>query len=89
MVFPDPATNEIYVADGYGNRRMIVLDADTGRYKRHWGAYGERPDDVPVPAYDPLAPPSKHFSNVHCAKVSRDGFVYVRDRASVAAAPSS
>src|SRR5690606_15371711 len=35
----DPKTNELYVADGYGNRRVIVLDADTGAYKRHWGAY--------------------------------------------------
>ncbi len=80
-IFPDPAANEIYVADGYGNRRVVVLDADTGRYKRHWGAYGARPDDGPVAAYDPSAPPSRHFSTVHCASVSSDGFVYVCDRA--------
>jgi DNA-binding beta-propeller fold protein YncE len=80
-IFPDPATHELYVADGYGNRRVVVLDADSGRYKRHWGAYGERPDDVPLPAYDPKAPASKQFNNVHCASVSRDGFVYVCDRA--------
>src|SRR5205085_10031278 len=41
----DPATNEIYVADGYVNHRVIVFDAATGAYKRHWGAYGNRPDD--------------------------------------------
>ena len=41
----DPATNEVYVADGYVNHRVIVFDADTGAYKRHWGAYGKRPDD--------------------------------------------
>jgi hypothetical protein len=41
----DPATNEIYVADGYVNHRVIVFDADTGKYKRHWGAYGKKPDD--------------------------------------------
>ena len=41
----DPATNEVYVADGYVNHRVIVFDADTGKYKRHWGAYGKRPDD--------------------------------------------
>lgn len=34
----DPAANEVFVADGYGNRRIIVFDADTGAYKRHWGA---------------------------------------------------
>ncbi|HYM09533.1 MAG TPA: hypothetical protein VEU62_02310, partial [Bryobacterales bacterium] len=39
----DPKTNELYVADGYGNRRVIVFDADTGKYKRHWGAYGHKP----------------------------------------------
>ena len=80
-IFPDPAAGEVYVADGYGNRRVVVLDAATGRYKRHWGAYGARPDDAPVPAYDPKAPPSRHFDNVHCASVSQDGFVYVCDRA--------
>jgi DNA-binding beta-propeller fold protein YncE len=79
-IFPDPEANEIYVADGYGNRRVIVFDADTGKYKRHWGAYGNKPDDAPVPAYQPSAPPSKHFNTVHCANVSKDGFVYVCDR---------
>src|SRR6266853_437392 len=38
-------TNELFVADGYFNRRVIVFDAETGAYKRHWGAYGRRPDD--------------------------------------------
>ena len=42
----DPKTNELYVADGYGNRRVIVYDADSGKYKRHWGAYGSKPDDT-------------------------------------------
>jgi len=79
-VFVDPATNEAYVADGYGNRRVVVFDADTGRYKRHWGAYGNRPDDGPVAEYDPAASPSKQFSTVHCANVSKDGLVYVCDR---------
>jgi DNA-binding beta-propeller fold protein YncE len=76
----DAASNEAYIADGYGNRRVIVFDADTGAYKRHWGAYGARPDDAMVPAYSPSAPPSKHFNTVHCTSVSRDGFVYVCDR---------
>ncbi len=79
-IFHEPAANEIYVADGYGNRRVIVFDADTGKYKRHWGAYGNKPQDGPEPAYDPAAPPSKQFNTVHCANVSKDGFVYVCDR---------
>jgi DNA-binding beta-propeller fold protein YncE len=41
----DRTTNEVYVADGYVNHRVIVFDAATGAYKRHWGAYGKRPDD--------------------------------------------
>jgi DNA-binding beta-propeller fold protein YncE len=44
MVF-DAAANELYVADGYVNHRVVVFDADTGAYKRHWGAYGKAPDD--------------------------------------------
>jgi DNA-binding beta-propeller fold protein YncE len=41
----DREANELYVADGYVNHRVIVFDAVTGAYKRHWGAYGKRPDD--------------------------------------------
>jgi DNA-binding beta-propeller fold protein YncE len=41
----DRAANELYVADGYVNHRVIVFDVTTGAYKRHWGAYGKRPDD--------------------------------------------
>src|SRR5882757_4203859 len=41
----DPSSNEVFIADGYGNRRVIVFDADTGTYKRHWGAYGKKPSD--------------------------------------------
>ena len=78
--FHEPVDNEIYIGDGYGNRRVIVLDADTGAYKRHWGAYGQKPDDSPMPPYNPSAPPSKQFSTVHCAIVSNDGLVYVCDR---------
>jgi len=76
----DPPTNEVYIADGYGNRRVIVFDADTGKYKRHWGAYGAKPDDANIGDYDPAAPPAKQFRTVHCAIVSKDRFVYVCDR---------
>jgi len=82
----DAAANEIYVADGYGNRRVIVFDSETGAYKRHWGAYGERPPaDDPLPAYQPGASatqPARFFRNpVHCVRLARDGLVYVCDRA--------
>ena len=79
-VFVEALANEAYIADGYGNRRVIVVDAESGRYKRHWGAYGARPDDGVMPEYSPEAPPSKQFNTVHCAMVSSDGFVYVCDR---------
>jgi DNA-binding beta-propeller fold protein YncE len=78
----DAAANELFVADGYGNRRVLVLDAATGSYKRHWGAYGNRPSDEKLPAYDPARPLSPQFGNpVHCARLSKDGLVYVCDRA--------
>jgi hypothetical protein len=80
-IFVDKNTNEVYVADGYGNHRVIVFDADTGKYKRHWGAYGNKPDDTNLGPYNPDAPPAQQFRNpVHCAELSNDGLVYVCDR---------
>jgi hypothetical protein len=76
----DPQTNEVFVADGYGNHRIIVFDADTGAYKRMWGAYGKPPTDEPAGDYDPAAPLAHQFRNVHCVKLSKDGLVYVCDR---------
>ena len=77
----DPKTNELYVADGYGNHRVIVFDADTGKYKRHWGAYGHKPDDVNPGPYNPQSPPAQQFRNpVHCADLANDGLLYVCDR---------
>jgi DNA-binding beta-propeller fold protein YncE len=77
----DEAAHEVYVADGYGNRRVIVFDSETGAYKRHWGAYGKPPNDAPMPAYNPANPPSTQFgSPVHCVKFSKDNLVYVCDR---------
>jgi DNA-binding beta-propeller fold protein YncE len=81
----DDAAGELYVADGYGNRRVIVFDAKTGAYKRHWGAYGTKtPTDDKLPPYQPgpITALSKSFSNpVHCVRLSGDGLVYVCDRA--------
>ena len=79
--FIDPKTNEVYVADGYGNHRVIVFDADTGKYKRHWGAYGHKPDDVNLGPYKPSDPPPQQFRNpVHCAELTHDNLLYVCDR---------
>jgi DNA-binding beta-propeller fold protein YncE len=76
-------TNELFVADGYGNRRVIVFDADTGKFKRMWGAFGNVPtDDPPNPALpDADEKGAPHFVQpVHAARVSNDGLVYVSDR---------
>jgi DNA-binding beta-propeller fold protein YncE len=79
--FIDKDANEVYVADGYGNHRVIVYDADTGKYKRHWGAYGHKPEDTDLGKYNPDAPPAQQFRNpVHCADLSVDGLLYVCDR---------
>jgi DNA-binding beta-propeller fold protein YncE len=79
--FIDKETNEVYVADGYGNHRVIVFDAETGKYKRHWGAYGHKPDDTDLGKYNPDAPPPQQFRNpVHCAELSVDRLLYVCDR---------
>jgi DNA-binding beta-propeller fold protein YncE len=81
-IFVDKQTNEVYVADGYGNHRVIVFDADTGKYKRHWGAYGNKPDDANLGPYNPDGPPPQQFRNpVHCAELSVDRLLYVCDRA--------
>ncbi len=79
----DRAANEVYVADGYGNRRLIVFDSQTGAYKRHWGGYGNKPDDTNLGNYNPDVAPAQQFrpSAVHCAEISADNFVYVCDRA--------
>ena len=80
--FIDPKTDELYVADGYGNHRVIVFDANTGAYKRHWGAYGNVPSDVDQGPYKPTDPPAQQFRNpVHCAELSNDNLLYVCDRA--------
>jgi 6-phosphogluconolactonase (cycloisomerase 2 family) len=74
-------TNEVFVADGYGNRRVIVFDATTGAYKRHWGAYGNKPDDKASKARQTSGPAPQQFNTPHGIEVSDDGTVYVTDRA--------
>lgn len=77
----DEKARELYIADGYGNRRVIVFDSNTGKFKRMWGAYGNMPDDVDPGPYDPGAPVDKQFRTpLHCVHLSNDGLVYVCDR---------
>src|SRR5688572_14513083 len=77
----DPAANEAFVADGYLNKRVAVLDMTTGAVKRFWGAYGRVPSDTSLPPYDPSKPPDQFFRTpVHCAEPTADGLVYVCDR---------
>ena len=77
----DQKENEAYLADGYLNKRVAVIDADTGKMKRWWGAYGNKPDDTPLPAYDQSQPHAQQFRTpVHCADMSADRLVYVCDR---------
>jgi hypothetical protein len=76
----DPETNEVFVADGLYNRRVIVFDGTTGAYKRHWGAYGKKPDDAVAQKYDPGVR-NQQFGEVRGISLSKDGLVYVCDRA--------
>ncbi len=77
----DASANEAYLADGYANKRVVVIDADSGEFKRYWGAYGNKPDDTSLGRYDPDEPRAQQFRNpVHCAEPSNDGLVYVCDR---------
>jgi DNA-binding beta-propeller fold protein YncE len=80
-----PQTNELFVADGYGNHRVAVFDADTGAFKRMWGAFANKPVDddhceVVTPTSFPEGPGPQNFSIVHAVRVSKDGMVYVADR---------
>ncbi len=84
-VFVDTSAKEVFVADGYGNKRVIVFDSETGAFKRMWGAFGNPPPPtfapnaaVPQPQTTPDGPPE--FGLPHAIKVSRDGIVYVADR---------
>jgi DNA-binding beta-propeller fold protein YncE len=88
-VFVYPTTHEAFIADGYGNRRVLVLDADTGAFKRMWGAFGNRPVDAPplppgvqrpVPPLLTEGPGPDQFDVVHALILSNDGLVYVADR---------
>jgi hypothetical protein len=86
----DEATHRLYVADGYGNRRILIVDSETGKYIGHFGAYGSNPVDDKAAAaagrwnsnYGAGAPPRPPFfrNPVHCVKLANDGKIYVCDR---------
>ncbi|MBY0382040.1 MAG: hypothetical protein K2W78_09005 [Xanthobacteraceae bacterium] len=85
----DPKTNRLYIADGYGNRRVLIVDADTGKYVGHFGAYGNNPvDDAaaagegtwPEGSVKGLKKPAFFRNPVHCVKIADDGKIYVCDR---------
>ncbi|MDO6415107.1 hypothetical protein Q4F19_12015 [Sphingomonas sp. BIUV-7] len=87
-IFVDDRAHEVYVADGYGNRRVIVFDSETGAFKRMWGAFGAAPPEAPAPeprvAGASFTPETgdgpQGFSGVHGVELSRDGKLYVADR---------
>lgn len=84
-VWLHPPSNELFVADGYGNDRVVVFDADSGAFKRMWGAFGNKPVDddscaVVTPKAFPAGPGPQNFNIVHALRVSSDGMVYVADR---------
>jgi DNA-binding beta-propeller fold protein YncE len=80
-IWIDPRANEGYLADGYLNHRVAVINLDDGKIKRMWGAYGEPPTDEQLGPYDPAAPLPRQFRNpMHCAVLSNDGMVYTCDR---------
>ena len=85
----DPKTNRLYVADGYANRRILIVDADTGKYIGHFGAYGNNPIDDAAAAAAGTWPqasakgetkPAFFRNPVHCVKIADDGKIYVCDR---------
>lgn len=77
----DTTANEVIVADS-GNHRIVVFDSETGAYKRHWGAFGEKPTAEGGGPYDPVAAPARQFRDVTCVEIAKDGMVYVCDRTS-------
>jgi DNA-binding beta-propeller fold protein YncE len=82
QIYVDPKSNKAFVADGYRNRRVVVMDPDTGKIERWWGAYGNKPDDGPQGPYNPAVVGQQFRSPVHCVALANDGLLYVCDRQS-------
>ena len=79
-IWVDPDNGEVYISDGYANRRIIVFDGTTGEFKRLWGAYGNEPDDGPQPRFSRDGEMPQQFNTPHCIAGSNDGLIYVCDR---------
>jgi DNA-binding beta-propeller fold protein YncE len=82
QIYVDPKSNKAFVADGYRNRRVVVMDPETGKIERWWGAYGNKPDDGPQGPYNPTVVGQQFRSPVHCVALANDGLLYVCDRQS-------
>ena len=80
QIYIDPKTNKGFVADGYKNRRVAVIDGDSGKIEKFWGAYGNKPDDGPLGPYKPGDAIQSYRSPVHCVALANDGLLYVCDR---------
>ncbi len=79
----DEAAHEVYIADGYQNRRVVVYDSNTGAFKRGWGAYGiplSEIDNGRLPPYDPTKPDKQFRGVMSSIDLSSDGLLYVGDR---------
>jgi len=79
----DDAAHEVFIADGYLNSRVMVFDSNTGIFKRGWGAYGAKLEEIsnaPRARYTPGQPPAKQLNLVHCLAMSKDGLIYICDR---------
>ncbi|MDA1080392.1 MAG: hypothetical protein O2973_01755 [Gemmatimonadetes bacterium] len=79
--YVEPKTNELFIADGYRNKRVVVYDAGTGKYIRHWGAYGKTPSDTERYEYPVnVDQPPQQYSTLHGLVGTKDGLIYVADR---------
>jgi DNA-binding beta-propeller fold protein YncE len=79
----DDSAHEVFIADGYLNSRVMVFDSETGAFKRGWGAYGAKLEEIantPRAKYTPGQPPAKQLNLVHCLALSKDGLIYICDR---------
>ena len=87
-IFYDQASNELYIADGYGNHRVLVIDADTFAFKRMWGAYGRPPED-PMPRVEPAPPPNPGARRARQSPADRAISAALTGRSGSAAVPAS
>jgi DNA-binding beta-propeller fold protein YncE len=68
----DPDNGDIYISDGYGNKRVVVFDKE-GNYLRQWGSHATAAERT-------AKTPGTFASVVHCIEISNEGLIYVCDR---------